>query len=717
MTNTLAYKAALSSPTGRMVASALPFMALAIPTQAYAQNAENTASVAAPAGAIELTPDDNTVTDSDTILGNLVATNDDFTGAPILSTGGDTLTVFGNDTLNDAGFANSDVIVSITDPDGMTGVTIASDGTITVPAGTAPGTYNVEYQICEAANPTNCRTAIAEILVGGVADLQTVKVLASGDAEPAVGDTVTFEITVTNNGGDDATNVTLTDTLPAGLTATANNGNATAGTYVASTGVWTIATLADGASATLTIEGVVAAGQEGNTISNVTTAATSDETDPTTGGDDLGESVDVINSILADNDDFSGTPILSTGGDTASVFGDDTLNGATFADGDVVASITNDGGLTGVTINADGTLSVPAGATPGTYTVTYQICEAADTDNCDTADVIVSVGGIADLQTVKVLASGTAEPSVGDTVTFEITVTNNGGDTATNVTLTDAIPAGLTATANNGNVTAGTYVAGTGVWTIPSLADGASATLTIEGVVAAGQEGATIQNVTTAATSDETDPGTTGDDLEETVTVINSILANDNDFSSASVPSTGGDTASVFTNDTLNGAGFTDTDVVPSITDDGGLTGVTINPDGTLTIPSGATPGSYTVTYQICEAADTDNCDTAEVIVNVGPVVDLSITKSNGVTEVTSGDTITYTLVVSNAGPDAATGAVVTDTPGAGLSCPATGTVTITGDGVPSGSFTIADLTGVGITLGTLNDGEAATITYSCTVN
>ena len=717
MTNTLGYKAALSSPTGRMVASALPFMALAIPTQAFAQNAENTASVAAPPGAIELTPADNTVTDSDTILANIIANNDDFSGTPILSTGGDTITVFSNDTMNGAGFATTDVLASITNPDGMTGVTIANDGTITVPAGTAPGTYNVEYQICEAANPTNCATAVATILVGGVADLQTVKVLASGNAEPAVGDTVTFEITVTNNGGDDATNVTLTDALPAGLTATLNNGGVTAGSYDAGTGVWTIPTLADGASATLTIEGTVDAGQEGNTISNVTTAATSDETDPTTGGDDLGESVDVINSILANNDDFSSAPVLSSGGNTASVFSDDTLNGAAFADTAVDATITADGGLTGVSINPDGTITVPAGATPGTYTVTYQICEVADPDNCDTADVIVSVGGVADLQTVKVLTSGTAEPGVGDTVTFTITVTNNGGDDATNVTLTDALPAGLTATVNNGTVSLGTYVAGTGVWTIPTLANGASATLTIEGTVDAGQEGNTITNVTSAATSDETDPSTTGDDLDEAVTVINSILANDNDFSSASVPSTGGNTASVFTNDTLNGAGFANTDVNPSIVSDGGLTGVTINADGTLTIPNGTTPGSYTVTYQICEAADTDNCDTAEVIVNVGPVVDLSITKSNGVTEVTSGETITYTLVVSNAGPDAAVGAVVTDTPGAGLSCPATGTVTITGPGAPGGSYTIADLTGVGITLGTLNDGESATITYSCTVN
>jgi uncharacterized repeat protein (TIGR01451 family) len=412
--------------------------------------------------------------------------------------------------------------------------------------------------------------------------------------------------------------------------------------------------------------------------------------------------------------------VLSTGGTTATVFGGDTLNGAAFANGDVVATITDAGGLTGVTINPDGTLSVPAGAAPGTYNVTYQICEASDPDNCDTGVATVVVGGVADLQTVKVRTSSTAEPGVGDTVTYQITVTNNGGNDATNVTLTDSLPAGLTATATNGTASLGSYNAATGVWTIATLANGASATLTIEGTVDAGQEGNTITNTTSAATSDQSDPSTTGDDLVEEVTVINTIAANDNNFAGTSVPSTGGSTASVFTNDTLNGAGFANGDVVATIVDDGGLTGVTINPDGTISIPSGAAPGNYTVTYQICEAADPDNCDTAQVQITVGAVIDLSIAKTNNVTEVRSGDTVTYVLTVSNAGPDAAIGAVVTDNPGAGLTCPVSATITFGGTapaGAPAGGATVGDLIGAGITLGTIGAGQNVTITYSCSIN
>ena len=66
---------------------------------------------------------------------------------------------------------------------------------------------------------------------------------------------------VTNSGPGDATNVDLTDLLPTGLTATALNGGITQGSYDAATGLWTIGDLANGASATLTIEGTVDAGQ------------------------------------------------------------------------------------------------------------------------------------------------------------------------------------------------------------------------------------------------------------------------------------------------------------------------------------------------------------------------------------------------------------------------------------------------------------------------
>ena len=129
------------------------------------------------------------------------------------------------------------------------------------------------------------------VIVGDAADLVTVKTLASGDSTPAEGDTVSFEIEVTNNGTAQATNVSLIDTLPAGITFASSS--TTQGTYNSTTGLFNIGTLNAGASATLTLTGTVDVGQGGNTITNVTTAAMGDQPDPSTAGDDLDEAVAV----------------------------------------------------------------------------------------------------------------------------------------------------------------------------------------------------------------------------------------------------------------------------------------------------------------------------------------------------------------------------------------------------------------------------------------
>ena len=175
--------------------------------------------------------------------------------------------------------------------------------------------------------------------------------------------------------------------LPAGLTATGGNGAITQGSYDPVTGLFDIGTLANGATATLTLEGTVDLGAGGVTITNVTTAATGDQLDPTTVGDDLTESVGSIND--------------------------------------------------------------------------------------------------ADLVTVKTLASGDATPDEGDTVIFEILVTNNGGAQATNVSLTDSLPPGLTFTGSS--VSQGSYDIATGLFDIGTLSVGQSATLTLEGTVDVGE--------------------------------------------------------------------------------------------------------------------------------------------------------------------------------------------------------------------------------------
>ena len=61
----------------------------------------------------------------------------------------------------------------------------------------------------------------------------------------------------------------------------------------------------------------------------------------------------------------------------------------------------------------------------------------------------------------------------GNKVTFIVTATNNGPDTATNILISDIIPSGLTNVIVTPSI--GTY--SNGVWTIPSLDNLTNATL------------------------------------------------------------------------------------------------------------------------------------------------------------------------------------------------------------------------------------------------
>ncbi|MBT2745267.1 MULTISPECIES: DUF11 domain-containing protein [unclassified Lysobacter] len=146
-------------------------------------------------------------------------------------------------------------------------------------------------------------------------------------------------------------------------------------------------------------------------------------------------------------------------------------------------------------------------------------------------------------------------------------------------------------------------------------------------------------------------------------------------------------------------------------------------PSGTPTYTVNGVGGGNVV---LPAAAMTPTANIACTFTN-GMLANLSITKTNtpaaGALDqandtVNSGQTTTYTLVVTNDGTTAVTGAIVRDTPGAGITCPSGNAVNITGAGVPAGSFTVADLIGAnGIVLGALAGGQTTTLSFTCQVN
>ncbi|GMR20963.1 MAG: hypothetical protein BMS9Abin36_1561 [Gammaproteobacteria bacterium] len=95
------------------------------------------------------------------------------------------------------------------------------------------------------------------------------------------------------------------------------------------------------------------------------------------------------------------------------------------------------------TLNVTGTVS---GVSDGTFSVTARATSAAPA-SLQTDDVTLTTFTASALTIAKVASAATAV--TGDTVTYTITVTNTGSGNATNVTLTDAVPAYTTYVANS----------------------------------------------------------------------------------------------------------------------------------------------------------------------------------------------------------------------------------------------------------------------------
>ena len=93
-----------------------------------------------------------------------------------------------------------------------------------------------------------------------------------------------------------------------------------------------------------------------------------------------------------------------------------------------------------------------------------------------------------------------AVPNVGDTVTFTITLRNDGVDTATNVAVRDLLPSGLALL--TGVPTSGSYNTTSGVWSVPALASGGVETLTITATVNAT---GSLTNTAEVTAADQTD--------------------------------------------------------------------------------------------------------------------------------------------------------------------------------------------------------------------
>ena len=322
------------------------------------------------------------------------------------------------------------------------------------------------------------------------------------------GSNVTFVVTATNNGPDTGTNIVINEALPSGFTATPSAGT----TY--SNGIWTIPSLAYLATATLNISGTATLH---STITNTATRISQTEynSQPTT----ISSSVYVPEVDISVNQylwfsptsgafDASNVPAFTVDVRNIGNMDDATNvviqyiigNGFTYS-----ACDTRGNGYTTLVKDSNGRVTsilwtipyMPAGSgsTPGgiafmnvflrptvtgintaslTNTASLKSVDQYDTNPANNQkSTSITVNPSADIQVNQTI---TGTHNLNDIVNINLSATNNGPNNSTGVTIKDLLPSGLQWISDNSQ---GAYNPTTGIWTIGTINNGITDTLTI----------------------------------------------------------------------------------------------------------------------------------------------------------------------------------------------------------------------------------------------
>jgi len=541
------------------------------------------------------------------------------------------------------------------------------------------------------------------------ADLAVDKVVS--DATPNVGDTITFTVTLSNLGADTATNVTVLDQLPAGLQYSSARTNQ--GTYDPGTGVWTVGTVDTLFARTLQINAIVLPPSSGVPQPATNTASVNSskqyDPDPSNNTDSVTETPQyadlAVEKVVSNSKPNVGGQVTFTV--TLRNLGIDEATGVTIAD-PLPAGLTfvsSSAGTsyspaTGVwqvgTIPAGGTKTlaiVAAVSGPGSFTNVAAVATSHQFDPNHTNDRGESTISTreADLAVVKTVSNAT--PNVGDTITFVVTLSNNGPDDANNVEVTEQFPtAGLQVL--NTTPSQGTYNSGTGVWAVGVVASGDSKTLTISARVLAPAVNTipTAQtNIARVTKADEFDPkpGNNTGSVTETPKYADLGVKKTTSNVQPNVGDTITYTVSLFNLGTAVATNVEVTDALPANVTfvsatpaagtrfQGSLTGgvwsvPSIAPGQTLvlTLTVKATNTSVafnTATITHSDVWDPNNRNNTAKTPTDPQQADLYVTKTVNDATPNVGDNVTFTITVDNLGPSSAQSVSLTDTLPAGL--------------------------------------------------
>ena len=328
-----------------------------------------------------------------------------------------------------------------------------------------------------------------------------------------------------------------------------------------------------------------------------------------------------------------------------------------------------------------------------------------DPDNSDNA-VTVTTAYVVNDADMNITATDSPDPVSPDgDITYTVTVTNQGPDPATNAKMTLVGNGGQTrfqSITTPGGWTCAMPAAGTLLnvtnyeCTIASLANGASAVFTVVTNASDDLHPNSDHNITQnfVTSADEADP----DNLDNAVTVTTLYDVANADISvtnsdspdpvapggtityTQSITNNGPDTApsvnfiqSIPAGTTFQSllapAGWSC--ITPPV---GGTGGITCAKTSMAAAESGAftlvvdVTGTGTITSTVSGGSNANDPDPSDnnatvTTTSIGPTsADLSLTKTTPTTNAPQGSTLTYTIVLTNNGPDAATSVVMSDT-------------------------------------------------------
>jgi uncharacterized repeat protein (TIGR01451 family) len=570
---------------------------------------------------------------------------------------------------------------------------------------------------------TNLATVFADSLIGEssrVSDTHTTRVQAvanlrvakQGPATILAGDKVTYQVAVRNDGPSDARSVVLSDTLAAGLSeavaTVSHQGACVVGGQLVTC---TIPVLPAGQTANATITAKAASSLTG-TVSN-TVAATSLDGQPVTSAPvtatvDTAVDLEMFKAALPTAN--AGTTIAYTltvvnrgPSDAQGVAITDTLPvPVTFIATDAPCSETFTGSR--LVVCTVGTLVAGAAAQyrilvradadiePGTSLenvaeVTSATRELNPTNN--RADADTSIVGLADLVLDK---SGPATAVAGDLVTYTIRTRNNGPSTAKAVDIKDQLPPGVTlqnATVQRSG--AGTAACGGTVCQVGDMAVGEFVTVTVVARVDPGLTGVLTNTAAIFSATPDPDGSNNSDTVISPVTALAwiTIEKSDDIFDPAPPGSPVAYAIEVRNEGPSDAVDVTVTDALPA-----GMSYLGSRP----AVCSEATPGLVscslgrlragdsklvqifvrismqvaggTVLRNIATVATTtpttpdsklQDIEETRVEEQTGPPADLDVVKQSSGAIIEPGAPFTYTLIVTNKGPQTARDAKLVD--------------------------------------------------------